>query len=317
MARGAVLGIAIVGLLMCSGCGVAHYDVPTDTAGQPTVTTIVARLECEIRDMVRDDMGDDDVTSFHRLFLLNGDYDIAVALQLEVNDSGGLTPTLAYLNPISKLASFMFGGSATLSESRDQTFTENIQLSTRKIYSDWKNKTKSFDCPTADTNLAGTLGIKDLVAMAALTDRSLGPQPAQSQAAATPPQQCAAAPKSPPAARCPGVQQCLCPPAPQQTTSGQQGSTTQFGGSIQFLVTKNLTAVGPTWSLVHFKGPGGLAGVSEVNTDKITLAFAQGPNVGKPLAAVGNAPNLDAYKLLQQILTSSINSQLLMLQNLR
>jgi hypothetical protein len=54
-----------------------------------------------------------------------------------------------------------------------------------------------------------------------------------------------------------------------------------FGGSIQFLVTKNLSA-GPTWTLVHFKGPGPLASVSEVNTDKITLAFAQGPNAGVP-----------------------------------
>ena len=28
-----------------------------------------------------------------------------------------------------------------------------------------------------------------------------------------------------------------------------------FGGSVQFLVTKSVSGLGPTWSLVHFKGP--------------------------------------------------------------
>jgi hypothetical protein len=40
-------------------------------------------------------------------------------------------------------------------------------------------------------------------------------------------------------------------------------------------VTKNLNSVGPTWSLKHFKGPGSLGGISEVNTDKVVFAFAQ------------------------------------------
>jgi hypothetical protein len=33
-----------------------------------------------------------------------------------------------------------------------------------------------------------------------------------------------------------------------------------FGKTIQFVVTKNLNAVGPTWTLTRFVGPGGLAG---------------------------------------------------------
>jgi hypothetical protein len=272
--RNAVRLAAFAGALACAGCGVPHFDVPTDTAGQPTVTTIIDRVTCELRDMVRDDRAQD-VASFHRLFLLNGDYDVAVSLSLEVNESGGLAPSLSYISPISKAASFMFGGNAALSESRDHNFTENIQISTRKIFSEWKGRVKTFDCPQADTNLAGTLGIKDFVAMAALTDRNLGPQPA----------------------------------------AGQPSSTTQFGGSVQFVVTKNLTSVGPTWSLVHFKGPGGLASISQVDTDKVTFAFAQGPNVGKPISLVTNAPNPDANRLLQQILTNSINTQLQMLQN--
>lgn len=257
----------VLGAFMCSGCAVPRYDVPYSKTGQPTVATIVERIECEIRDIVRDDMGENDVTSFHRLFLLNGDYDVAIALSLEINDTGGLAPSLSYMNPITAATSFMFSGTGTLSELRDHNFTENIQLSVRSIYIDWKTKANSHDCPIADTNLSGTLGIKDFVAMAART----------------------------------------------QGLDTQASGKGVFGGSIQFLVTKNLSTIGPTWSLVHFKGPGA-GSLSEVNTDKITLAFAQGPNVGKRML-VTHALNPSAYFFLQQLLTSSINSQLIMLQN--
>jgi hypothetical protein len=260
---------------MCGGCAVPRFDVPSDPAGQPTVQTIVARIQCEIRDMVVDNMPND-VTSFHRLFLLDGDYDVEIALSLEVNDTGGLAPSLAYIDPISKLASFMFSGTGTISEARAHNFTENIQLSVRNIYTEWRTNANPHNCPVADTNLAGTLGIKDYVAMAALT---------------------------------PHLDQ-------KQTISGKG----VFGGSMQFVVNKNLNSLGPTWSLVRFKGPGPLVTLSEVNTDKITLAFAQGPNAGKRMGPITgvippNPPNPSSNFFLQQLLTSSVLSQLLMLQN--
>ena len=104
----------------------------------------------------------------------------------------------------------------------------------------------------------------------------------------------------------------------KQTLSGKG----VFGGSIQFLVTKNLTAAGPTWALVSFKGPGSLVNLSEVNTDKITLAFTQGPNAGTPMPLFPtqvyppNRPNPNAYWFLQQLITSSINQQLNVLQGI-
>jgi len=261
---------------ICSSCAPPQFDVPSDSVGQPTVATIIARIECEIRDMVRDDMGDSYVPSFHRKFLLNGDYDVEVALSLDVNEAGGLAPNLAYINPISKAASFMFGGTATLSESRARNFSENIQLSVRNIYSEWKLHANLHDCPASNTNLAGTLELGDAVAMAALT---------------------------------PNLDT-------KQTLSGKG----VFGSSDQFIVTKAINSLGPTWSLVHFKGPGPLASLSHVNTDKITVSFAQGPNAGRPLAPLTavippNPPNFSANYFLQQQLTSSVLTQLLMLQN--
>jgi hypothetical protein len=279
---------------MLAGCGVPRYDVPYTEAGQPTVKSIVRRIQCEIRDMVRDDSMAPE--AFYRAFLLSHDFDVVVSMSIEVTNTGGLNPTLAYMTPLSPATSFTFSGSGTLSGARNHTFTENLQFSVREIYLDWYTwrlaklagadpeelGLVAHDCPAADTNLSGTLGISDFVAMAANSENL--------------------------------------------TTAADK----VFGGSIQFLITKNVSAVGPTWSLVHFKGPGGLVNLSQVNTDKITLAFAQGDNVGKkmilpktylwsqkrgPKAVVPRRFNPIAYQFLQQMLTGSINSQLNILQN--
>jgi hypothetical protein len=287
--RGLFSFAVLLSASMGSGCAVPRYDVPYTAAGQPTVKSIVQRIQCEIRDMVRDDT--DDPAAFFAPFLLNQDFDVLVSMSIEVNNAGGLTPSLSYMTALSPLTSFTFSGNGTLSESRDHTFTENVQFSAREIYLDWYTwklakqagvDTKAagltpHDCPPADTNLSGTLGISDFVAMAA------------------------------------------------QSEGLDTSSDKVFGGTIQFLVTKNVNALGPTWTLVHFKGPGGLLNVSQVNTDKITLAFAQGPNVGRPMvrpkafnksAVIARRPvNPKAYLLLQQMLTGSINSQLSILQN--
>jgi hypothetical protein len=273
---------SLVGLLAAAfsaastfgGCAVPHFDVPTSN-GDPTVQTIVYRIECEFRDIVRDDRPDDP-TTFHGRFLLDNDYDVEVSLSLEVNDTGGFSPMLTYMNTLSPLTSVMANINGTLSESRDHNFTENLQFSIRKIYADWKTGFNLHDCPAPDTNLSGTLGLKDFVTMADLT---------------------------------PNLDQ-------KQTLSGKG----VFGGSIQFLVTKNLSAIGPTWTLVHFKGPGAFGSLSEVNTDKLTIAFAQGPNVGKPMSSLltlrrPNGANPNAHFFLQQLLTQSISSQLSIIQN--
>ena len=54
-------------------------------------------------------------------------------------------------------------------------------------------------------------------------------------------------------------------------------ATDLIAGTVQFVLTRNVSSVGPMWTLVHFKGPGGLFGASRVNTHKISIAFA--PNV--------------------------------------
>jgi hypothetical protein len=69
-----------------------------------------------------------------------------------------------------------------------------------------------------------------------------------------------------------------------------------FGQSIQFAVTKNVSALGPTWTLVRFTGPGGLFGAERIDTHELIISFQKGPVVVTkkgtvPVAIQRTAPN--------------------------
>jgi hypothetical protein len=74
----------------------------------------------------------------------------------------------------------------------------------------------------------------------------------------------------------------------------------EFGGSVNFDVTKNLNAVGPTWQLEHFSGPGGLGTLERKNTDKLTFAFAVGDGLASVKPTPADAAN--AKEFLRQLL---------------
>jgi hypothetical protein len=309
IARYIVIYAAVLISSMLGGCAwVPEFDTPTTPLGQPTAASIVRRVEYEIREMVRDDKDPRDVSSFYRSFLLDNDYDFEISLSLDVNDTGGLTPSLSSITPFTAMTSAVWSATGTLSKSRDQNFTENMQFSVKKIYCDWKRNAivdgdaqqpppddanprfsalkaycgwksnklvpgNAHNIPPDDTNLAGDLGLQNIVALASSSqglDVSL-------------------------ALKDKGV----------------------FGGSIQFLVTENLSAAGPTWTLTHFKGPGPLASLSQINTDKLTIAFAPGAAKPPPTKANPNPINPLAYAFLQQLLLSTvvISSEIITLQN--
>jgi hypothetical protein len=74
-----------------------------------------------------------------------------------------------------------------------------------------------------------------------------------------------------------------------------------FGATIKFTVVKNLSAVGPTWSLVHFTGPGGLFGVNRTDTHQIVFSFVQG---------TGSQAQQKAHNHIQNLLLRGIEQQL-------
>lgn len=259
----------------CSNIG--RLDVPRDRENIPSVRTIIQRVKCEIAFIAREDYE-------FKSYVDDGDWVIAIQLDLEVNDDGSLAPAFTYTNGI-----FSFNAGARLDVSRDQQFTEQLFFAISDIRDTMKAdkeasrklgpKIDSFACPTPDTNLAGDLGIVDSVHMAFLSD---------------------------------GL----------NTNTKLAGAKGAFGGNVNFIVVKNINAVGPTYTLTHFRGPGSLAGVSETNTDRLTFAFAQRSATGdvpKPsrktkslVANSAGATNAQAQALnvLSSIQTSQIANQL-------
>jgi hypothetical protein len=247
--------------ILLGGCAsvVPKFDIPTDPdSGTPTVRSIVDRITCEFNEMLEEPT--------FREFLLMGDIDVALQLTLTVNDTGALTPSFTYTNGV-----FGFNAGATLSQSREQNFTETLYYSMRQLDRDNQLAKAAGRVPLCngrvDTNLAGNLGLRNTVAIA--------------------------------------IQ------SPNLNFSKKLvGMDGEFGGYVNFVVTKNLNAVGPTWTLAHFKGPGSFGAVSEVNTDKLVFAFAQGADVGKPYSVFRTIGFARAKAHLESININQLTTQL-------
>ena len=161
------------------GCAyVPNFDVPNGKYNEPTAYPIAERVVCEVVEIV-----ENRTTPTHAAFLWDGNYDVEASLSLDVNDTGGLAPSLSSIVPYSAAAtSLVWGATATFSKSRDQNFTENIRFNVREAFKNWADQHKRAEkrgenlppCPqkAADTNLSGDLGIKDIVALADSTSRS-------------------------------------------------------------------------------------------------------------------------------------------------
>ncbi|EHR06321.1 hypothetical protein Bra471DRAFT_07174 [Bradyrhizobium sp. WSM471] len=200
-----------------------------------------------------------------KAFMDANDFVVGVQLDLSVTDDGSLAPSFTYTNGL-----FSFNAGAKLELSRAQTFTERVFLSVAdiRIQSDGKlpNDPK-HPRPTLDCPKFNTLLAGDLGVRQT-------------------------------------VEMAMVTPDLALTSSKLTGSTGAFGGSVNFIVTKNLNGVGPTWTLTHFKGPGSLAGVSEVNNDKITFAFAARK------ATDGIPPAAKVDRFLDSLINSSISTNI-------
>ena len=85
------------------------------------------------------------------------------------------------------------------------------------------------------------------------------------------------------------------------------GSDGQFGTTITFTLTENLSGVGPNWIMSEGSGPGKFGSVGRVHTNKLSIAFVEGPERGK-------IPGLEyrdsAQRLLGQIQANDIVNSL-------
>jgi hypothetical protein len=253
--RAVLLWISLSSFLL-SGCAtvVPNFDIPVNDNG-PTIHSISRRVSCELVQLIERGDGISDA-------LLGDDIDVAVQLNLTVNDTGGLSTSLTYAN-----APFAFGLGGTLSQSREQNFTQKFYYSMRALQKEAVAVRKLggdlAECWPTDTNLAGELGLKRTVELAFTS---------------------------------------------QHIDWGKKLSDDGvFGGYVNFVVTKNVNG-GPTWTLTSFTGPGSnLGSFSEVNTDKLTYAFARGDKAGTPFRSSGR---LKADRLIEQININQLTTQL-------
>jgi hypothetical protein len=248
----------VVSSLAVAGCAaiVPNFDIPVTEAGTPTIKSISDRVRCELAELI-------EKPGAISTLLLISDIQVALQLNLTVNDTGGLTPSLSYIN-----GPFVFGLGGTLSQSREQNFTQTFYYSLRTLGKEIALARKAnIDlavCRPTDTNLAGELGLRRTVELA-FTSQHVA----------------------------------------WDTKLSDDGV---FGGYVNFVVTKNVNA-GPTWTLTNFTGPGSNLGTfSEVNTDKLTFAFARGDKAGTAFAAAAARQRAD--RLLAQINLNQLSTQL-------
>jgi hypothetical protein len=150
----------LLALTMLSGCAsvAPHFDVPVNAGGYPSTKAIVERIECELVDLVRNDS---EKPYVHRELLLTEDYETAMSLTLDVNDTGGLAPAVSF--PFGVISYTVTGN---LNQSRDDTVTINLYFSMRELEHEWKEGRLSGVCPVIETNLAGDLGLKRSISAA-------------------------------------------------------------------------------------------------------------------------------------------------------
>jgi hypothetical protein len=220
------------------GCAtiVPKFDVPYYENGAPSTATITREIECELYNLVRDDVPTE-LQYQHRKTLLTHNFQVAMLLNLDVTDTGGVAPSATV--PVNSVLSL--NAAAELQQAREDSIGLYPKYSLLEDLYNAPPAKKAYlaTCPVGapagwvDTNLAGNLGLQEKVTGALLTADSAAFTDA---------------------------------PTP---TSGE------FTGVINFTLTRNVNAVGPTWTLTHFKGPGNFLSASRVNVDKLSFAFAE------------------------------------------
>jgi len=230
-----------------------------------TPKTIVDTLECEIiaakkknaitvaRDLNLIRMGR--LPKTHPIRDLK-DYVAVAELTLQVDAQATLVPSFTQTDIISKTFTRAFDYGVKLDSQSHRVYSETINFSVAAM-SDAKN---SCEHRRAGISLNGTLGVEEVVNMAF---GSIDPEDQ-------------------------GID--LPEGAVDSGSSGRTGgSKGAFGTSLEFDLVGAITASGPTFTFVHFKGPGKLFATQRSDAHKITISFASIKKGGGAVRAMDNA----------------------------
>ena len=184
---------------------------------------------------------------------------VAVAeLTLQVDEQATLIPSFTHTDIVSKTFTRTFDWGVKLDSQSHRAYSESITFIIGRM-SDAKNSCEQL---RAGISLNGKLGIEEVVDMAF---GSIDPDDE-------------------------GIDLPTSAPETGGGSSSRQGSGSKgaFGTSLEFNLTGAITASGPTFTLVNFKGPGKLFSTQRNDTHKITISFANSAGVGTGVA-VNNA----------------------------
>ena len=205
---------------------------------------------------------------------------VAVAeLTLQVDEQATLIPSFTHTDVVSKTFTRAFDWGVKLDSQSHRAYSESITFIIGKM-SDDKNSCEQL---RRGISLNGKLGIEEVVDMAF---GSIDPDDE-------------------------GID--LPTSAPETSgggSSSRQGSGSKgaFGTSLEFNLTGAITASGPTFTLVNFKGPGKLFATARNDTHKITISFANSRAVGAGVAA--NNARLQNLLINNETLPSALSRKI-------
>ncbi len=169
MADRSISLVACATLGTLAGCVAPDFDVGK-IGGVPTVTTIERRIVCELTDLVRAERRGSDPASWkpfdQRTSFLQGQYQVVVDLSLLVTETGELAPNLNFI----RSDVFSINTGFKVSRTRKQNFAERLTFSMPELLARYTSDRNFGECPAADTNLAGDLGIRKMAGLAMMTN---------------------------------------------------------------------------------------------------------------------------------------------------
>ncbi|NOJ40889.1 hypothetical protein [Bradyrhizobium australiense] len=142
------IGLLAVSAIALSACaGVPELDIRSPV----TVANIIDRIQCEAYR-----------GTLHNPRLRTGRWVGAADLYLQVDDSGGFTPSLTYVAPLAEAGTqWTIGASGTVKRARQRVYNESITFEMANLNGN------SCDKVVSQYDLAGDLGIEETLYIAA------------------------------------------------------------------------------------------------------------------------------------------------------
>jgi hypothetical protein len=206
-----------------------------------TPTTIVQVVKCELI-WARDD---------HPQLLgaqtTGGTRWVAVAdLTLQVDESASLAPSFTHTDVVSRSLSRVFNWGVKLDTKAQRTYTQSVAFEIAELTDPAGQCADREAIGGGRFALNGQIGLSEIVGMAFSAAKYVPGQ---------------------------GFE-----PHPEYLVKDDKAKSRTgskyFGQSLQFVVSKNVNKVGPTWVLTFFRGPGGFLTMERGDTNKLAISFA-------------------------------------------